>query len=48
MLGKLISAKNFRIQLQEKGYGFDFKNDQPIPSTAYIVEAVPENKVFLP
>ncbi|OZC11871.1 hypothetical protein X798_01052 [Onchocerca flexuosa] len=30
---------------REKGYGFDFKNDQPIPSTAYIVEAVPENEV---
>ncbi|VDO09922.1 unnamed protein product [Brugia timori] len=45
-LEKWLTKELEAIQIErEKGYGFDFKNDHPIPSTAYIVEAVPENKV---
>ncbi|KAM3719571.1 Cyclin-dependent kinase inhibitor [Dirofilaria immitis] len=45
-LEKWLTKELEAIQIErEKGYGFDFKNDQPIPSTAYIVEAVPESKV---
>ncbi|EFO24901.2 hypothetical protein LOAG_03581 [Loa loa] len=47
-LEKWLTKELEAIQIErEKGYGFDFKNDQPIPSTAYVVEAVPENKVPL-
>ncbi|VBB30784.1 unnamed protein product [Acanthocheilonema viteae] len=47
-LEKWLTKELEAIQIErEKGYGFDFKNDQPIPSTAYIVEAVPENEVPL-
>ncbi|CAG9534724.1 unnamed protein product [Cercopithifilaria johnstoni] len=45
-LEKWLTKELEAIQIErEKGYGFDFKNDQPFPSTAYIVEAVPENEV---
>uniref|UniRef100_A0A158Q8M0 CDI domain-containing protein n=1 Tax=Elaeophora elaphi TaxID=1147741 RepID=A0A158Q8M0_9BILA len=47
-LEKWLTKELEAIRIErEKGYGFDFKNDQPIPSTAYIVEAVPENEVPL-
>uniref|UniRef100_A0A915PNR3 Cyclin-dependent kinase inhibitor domain-containing protein n=1 Tax=Setaria digitata TaxID=48799 RepID=A0A915PNR3_9BILA len=47
-LEKWLTKELEAIQTErEKGYGFDFKNDQPIPSTAYVVEAVPENEVPL-
>ncbi|VDK74774.1 unnamed protein product [Litomosoides sigmodontis] len=47
-LEKWLTKELEAIQIErEKGYGFDFKNDQPIPSTAYIVEAVPEGEVPL-
>ncbi|MCP9261554.1 BMA-CKI-2 [Dirofilaria immitis] len=46
-LEKWLTKELEAIQIErEKGYGFDFKNDQPIPSTAYIVEAVPESTIF--